>query len=328
MEGSVSSPCDGTQPSEASKTSVPEASASTAGEVHVFPRSMRDDSITYNPLTNGESTEEQQGYTYNTYYNVPSTVNFHDIYSNSLALLAEDPVMTTAKDEELLTTLKDDPAFHLKTINTEFVEFHPKTFTIPPITIPTPMFPLNASYIKTDPENTTTTTTTTTTEEPDEVSVEVIPIKKEVYQRGVLDLLFPAARVRTFKSVFDTFRRLMSHTFRFLPPGSYINALELTATEVVEKMMKAIRNPNFYADYFRWHNYYDYVQNPKDPDVCRLCQILNEDADKRYWYKDFRSWWNPDYPKLCTNGGGRVVGKNRNSLKGILEIEKNMQGDM
>ncbi|KAJ8720921.1 hypothetical protein PYW08_006386 [Mythimna loreyi] len=223
----VSSPCDGTP--EPTKLPVPEAPASPRGEVHVFPRRANDDTITYNvgdtsyvnlwdkllyPLTNGESTEEQQGYTYNTYYNIPSTVNFHDIYSNSLALLAEDPVLTTSKDDEPLTTLKDDPAFHLKTINTEFVEFHPKTLTVPPVTTPSPMYPLNASYVKTDPENTTTTSTSTTTEEPDEVNVEVIPIKKEDYQRGLLDLLFPAARVRTFKSVFDTFRRLMSHTFR------------------------------------------------------------------------------------------------------------------
>lgn len=141
-------------------------------------------------------------------------MNFHDIYSNSLALLAEDPMITTGKNDDPLNTLKDDASFHLNNLNTRFVEFHPKTQTILPVTIPTPKYALNASYIKIEIENTTMTSTSTTTEEPDEVSVEVIPIKKEEYERGLLDLLFPASRVRTFKSVFDTFKRLMSHTFR------------------------------------------------------------------------------------------------------------------
>lgn len=155
-------------------------------------------SLSPQPRTNAESTEEQLGY--NTYYNVPSTLNFHDIYSNSLALLAEDPVGTTSKD---------DKSFHLNTINTDFVEFHPKT--VSPVSHPPSM---NSSYIKTDSENKTISTNSTTTDEPEEGNIEVIPIKKEAYQRGLLDLLFPAARVRTFKTVFDTFRRIMSHTFR------------------------------------------------------------------------------------------------------------------
>ncbi|PZC77934.1 uncharacterized protein LOC110376334 isoform X1 [Helicoverpa armigera] len=158
-------------------------------------------------VNNGESTEEQQGYTYNSYY-APSRVNFHDIYSNRLSMLAEDPMTTTARDDE---------TFHLQNIPTKYVEFHPKTQTVPPITSPSPMFLLNSSFIKnqTEPQHISkiSSTTSTTTEEPEEASVKVIPIKVN-YQRGVLDLLFPAARVRTFKSVFDTFRRLMSHTFR------------------------------------------------------------------------------------------------------------------
>uniref|UniRef100_A0A2A4J0U3 Uncharacterized protein n=1 Tax=Heliothis virescens TaxID=7102 RepID=A0A2A4J0U3_HELVI len=157
-------------------------------------------------LTNGESTEEQQGYTYNSYY-APSRVNFHDIYSNRLAMLADDPASTTSKDYD---------SFHLQNMPTKFVEFHPKTQTVPPITTPTPLYLLNSSLIKTTTESHISkipSTTSTTTEEPEESSVRVIPIKIN-YQRGVLDLLFPAARVRTFKSVFDTFRKLMSHTFR------------------------------------------------------------------------------------------------------------------
>lgn len=148
-------------------------------------------------------------------------MNFHDIYSNSLALLAEEtsvgstikPDTEPYKEVETLPTIStDDESFHLSNIHTQFVEFHPKTQTIPPITTPPPMFPPNATFVKIEPLNTTTTTTSTTTEEPEE-NIEVIPIKKD-YQRGLLDLLFPAPRVRTFKSVFDTFKRIMSHTFR------------------------------------------------------------------------------------------------------------------
>ncbi|KAL4713475.1 hypothetical protein ACJJTC_010460 [Scirpophaga incertulas] len=43
-----------------------------------------------------------------------------------------------------------------------------------------------------------------------------IPIKKikVIPQRGIMDVLFPASRVRTFKNVFDTFKRVLSHTFK------------------------------------------------------------------------------------------------------------------
>ncbi|XP_021190453.3 uncharacterized protein LOC110376334 isoform X2 [Helicoverpa armigera] len=173
----------------------------------IFPRQAQHEEAAPYSVNNGESTEEQQGYTYNSYY-APSRVNFHDIYSNRLSMLAEDPMTTTARDDE---------TFHLQNIPTKYVEFHPKTQTVPPITSPSPMFLLNSSFIKnqTEPQHISkiSSTTSTTTEEPEEASVKVIPIKVN-YQRGVLDLLFPAARVRTFKSVFDTFRRLMSHTFR------------------------------------------------------------------------------------------------------------------
>lgn len=120
-------------------------------------------------------------------------------------MLAEDPVLTTTKDED----------FHLNNMPTKFVEFHPKMHTVPPVTAPAPIFLLNSSLIKNetvDEPKSPITSTSTTTEEPEEISIRVIPIRKD-YQRGVLDLLFPAARVRTFKSVFDTFRRLLSHTF-------------------------------------------------------------------------------------------------------------------
>ncbi|XP_022823703.1 uncharacterized protein LOC111354460 [Spodoptera litura] len=155
--------------------------------------------------TNGDTTDEVQGNAYNGFYS--STVNFNDIYSNNVVVLGEDP--TPAKDYKE----KKDDAFHLKNLPSSYVEFRPQTQAATPVTVPPSIYKLNASYVMKTESTATSSTSTTTTEEPEEISVRVIPIKKD-YQRGILDLLFPAARVRTFKTVFDTFRRLMSHTFR------------------------------------------------------------------------------------------------------------------
>ncbi|KAL0829915.1 hypothetical protein ABMA28_003389 [Loxostege sticticalis] len=143
----------------------------------------------------------------------PPTVNFHEIFSNSLSLLAEEPTLTTAsKDEDI----------HLTNIPSDFVEFRPIKPEVPTTqTPPPPMFILNASYLKkenvtNEHQNATSTTTTpppSSSPIPEDSSVKVIPIE-ENYQRGVLDLLFPAARVRNFKGMFDTFRKILSHTFR------------------------------------------------------------------------------------------------------------------
>ncbi|XP_045504855.1 uncharacterized protein LOC123701422 [Colias croceus] len=137
-------------------------------------------------LTTGESTEDDvTSYTgvYNQY--APSTVNFQDIYTNTL--LAE----RERENEELNLN-----------IPTQYVEFHPRVLKIsrltPPPTIPNSS--LNEEkYLS----------STTTTEEAE--TSKVIPIRHQ--HKGVLDVLFPAARVRTFKNIFDTFRRVLSYTF-------------------------------------------------------------------------------------------------------------------
>ncbi|KAF9424393.1 hypothetical protein HW555_000532 [Spodoptera exigua] len=108
---------------------------------------------------------------------------------------------------------------------------------------------------------------------------------------------------------------------RFLPPGSYINAREQSASEVAYLIYKAIKNPKIYEDYFRWHNYYEYVKTPPEHDVCKLCQILNEDPGQHSSYKHFRSWWNPDHPSLCTKGVGKFIAMRPNSDT-LAEIEK------
>ncbi|CAH2087884.1 unnamed protein product [Euphydryas editha] len=85
---------------------------------------------------------------------------------------------------------------------------------------------------------------------------------------------------------------------RFLPPGSYIDARKLSPNEVVSLMVEAIKNPDIYKDYFKWHNHYTYKETPQD-DICNLCQILNEPTHNRSVVSNFRKWWNPNYEEHC-----------------------------
>ncbi|XP_075982446.1 alpha-(1,3)-fucosyltransferase C-like [Anticarsia gemmatalis] len=102
---------------------------------------------------------------------------------------------------------------------------------------------------------------------------------------------------------------------RFLPPGSYIDARKLNASQVAAEMYKAIKDPAEYEKYFQWHNYYEYEASSKNPDVCQLCKILNEEADKRSSYKNLLEWWNPDYVKCCSHGEGRILLENKKNSK-------------
>uniref|UniRef100_A0A2H1VJ10 SFRICE_023803 n=1 Tax=Spodoptera frugiperda TaxID=7108 RepID=A0A2H1VJ10_SPOFR len=177
------------------------------------------DPIVPQSVTNGDTTDDVQGNAYNGFYS--STVNFNDIYSNNLVVLGEDPAPHPAPapvpEPAPPSTEKEEDSFQLKNLPAEYVEFRPQTQAVSPATLPPAIYILNSTYIlninTTESSSTSTTITTEVTEEPAEISVKVIPIKKD-YQRGILDLLFPAARVKTFKTVFDTFRHLMSHTFR------------------------------------------------------------------------------------------------------------------
>ncbi|CAB3225186.1 unnamed protein product [Arctia plantaginis] len=150
---------------------------------------------------NAESSEDSQTFT----YYAPPTLNFQDIYANNLALLTEDSTMSN---------LLDDEPFHIKNVPAEFVEFNPQSVTAPSLTSLSSKHSLNSTSSKNNTAAITTPLRTTSTTEEPESTVKVLPIvKSNKYQRGVLDLLFPATRVKNFKSVFDTVRRLLSHTF-------------------------------------------------------------------------------------------------------------------
>ncbi|CAB3232201.1 unnamed protein product [Arctia plantaginis] len=106
---------------------------------------------------------------------------------------------------------------------------------------------------------------------------------------------------------------------RFLPPNSYIDARQLNATQVADEMVKAIKNKTMYENYFRWHNYYNYIDSRRSPDVCKLCQILNEESHIHSSIKDFLGWWNlKDYIPKCGEGEGMVLMKDQLFLQPVV----------
>ncbi|XP_050350036.1 alpha-(1,3)-fucosyltransferase C-like isoform X2 [Nymphalis io] len=81
---------------------------------------------------------------------------------------------------------------------------------------------------------------------------------------------------------------------RFLPPGSYLDGRDLGPKELARRMSEIIGNQSMYYDYFRWRNHYVYRETSDNDDICKLCEMMNDDAklsETSVW-KDFRKWWN------------------------------------
>lgn len=62
-------------------------------------------------------------------------------------------------------------------------------------------------------------------------------------------------------------------------------------------MLHLIREPEKYADYFRWKNHYIYQRSSDAPDTninCKICALLNDEklVNKFSIYKNFTGWWN------------------------------------
>ncbi|CAF4761735.1 unnamed protein product [Pieris macdunnoughi] len=87
---------------------------------------------------------------------------------------------------------------------------------------------------------------------------------------------------------------------RFLPPASYIDAGKLNSDEVATLIAAAIKDRNVYEEYFRWHNYYVYKEQPPIADICQLCKSLHTEETKVV--KNLRKWWNPQYKEICRHG--------------------------
>nr|XP_037877580.1 alpha-(1,3)-fucosyltransferase C-like [Bombyx mori] len=89
---------------------------------------------------------------------------------------------------------------------------------------------------------------------------------------------------------------------RFMPEGIYLNARELGAAALAEKMAYLIKTPDRYIDMFKWKNHYTYFRKFRRVDTdeyCLFCTILNqEDKVKSISvYENFRKWWDP--PNRC-----------------------------
>ncbi|XP_059061133.1 alpha-(1,3)-fucosyltransferase C-like [Achroia grisella] len=78
---------------------------------------------------------------------------------------------------------------------------------------------------------------------------------------------------------------------RFLPPHSYIDAGKLTSSEVAFLMSQAVKDPKIYAEYFRWHNHYKYMEANEVMKACDLCTKLNTLKENNIKTK-LRKWWN------------------------------------
>ncbi|XP_053607874.1 alpha-(1,3)-fucosyltransferase C-like [Plodia interpunctella] len=89
---------------------------------------------------------------------------------------------------------------------------------------------------------------------------------------------------------------------RFMPDGMYLNARTLGPKQLALQMDSLIKNPDKYADYFRWKNHYSYHINHESPEtdnVCSFCKLLNDEKkfSEKSVVKNFRTWW--DFPKFC-----------------------------
>ncbi|CAG9566310.1 unnamed protein product [Danaus chrysippus] len=81
---------------------------------------------------------------------------------------------------------------------------------------------------------------------------------------------------------------------RFLPPGSYLDGLLLGPRILAQKMYEIITNKTLFYDYFRWRNHYVYKETSSKEDICKLCEMLNneEKVSEVSEWPEFRRWWN------------------------------------
>ncbi|CAH2087887.1 unnamed protein product [Euphydryas editha] len=87
---------------------------------------------------------------------------------------------------------------------------------------------------------------------------------------------------------------------KYLPPGSYINALNTTSNALAATMYDIIKNKEKYYEFFRWRNHYIISRAPH-LNACALCEMLNSPARlvQKVAYTKFRLWWNHLYKTRC-----------------------------
>ncbi|XP_075973298.1 alpha-(1,3)-fucosyltransferase C-like [Anticarsia gemmatalis] len=92
---------------------------------------------------------------------------------------------------------------------------------------------------------------------------------------------------------------------KFLPPGSYLDAKELSADKLARKMYRLIKKPELYAQYFRWRNHYSYhktTDSPETDEYCRMCALLNDNVTMKTKsvVQNLREWWDPPQPTAAS----------------------------
>lgn len=90
---------------------------------------------------------------------------------------------------------------------------------------------------------------------------------------------------------------------RFLPPGSYINALDMSTEELAQRMKRLISDPLEFAKYFWWKSFYNVA--PVVPNLfCQLCEMLNDETYPKKTYPNLIEWWQGEKPgRLYCNTG-------------------------
>ncbi|XP_045501259.1 alpha-(1,3)-fucosyltransferase C-like isoform X2 [Colias croceus] len=83
---------------------------------------------------------------------------------------------------------------------------------------------------------------------------------------------------------------------RFLPPGSYLDARELTTQELARIMNKIVTHREILYDFFKWTNHISYRHVSTRSQVCELCATLNDRQRMKTvsMYQEFRNWWNSE----------------------------------
>ncbi|CAH2234676.1 jg6148 [Pararge aegeria aegeria] len=86
---------------------------------------------------------------------------------------------------------------------------------------------------------------------------------------------------------------------RFLPPGSYINARDTTPNELAVTIVELMKSYQKYSRFFGWKSYYTFRDPSNNDNVCAVCEALNEESmEKPKYYKQFRSWWLPNFEQV------------------------------
>ena len=103
---------------------------------------------------------------------------------------------------------------------------------------------------------------------------------------------------------------------RFLPAGSYVNAVDFASPQELAKRLDKILNENeLYESFFRWKKEYRVDMTPFDG-WCRLCRLLNSKKNTPKSYQDIAAWWSGyKTNQSCFNPPVSLVGDDQSSTK-------------